>query len=306
MQATVKIEPQESEFVAHRRVLWTISDSDIIAKNGKKQFLDAQIKIDFSGKNKTTWQLTYYTHLETDQRPSLFCGLEKRTGNSEGIVVYLMATAMIKSSERIVNCDEVVLCFSSKSRNDSETSAAKKSLQITGIHDSKSIRVQCDILAIRWGALQPKLCQCPHLLLDYVIDCSFSDFEIICKTISGDYVNYPAHRNILSARSKVFKNMLTTETAQKTLYCAEIDSETMLLLLKFIYSGSANVKGYEKELLQASEQFELPVLRRICLHSIIGSLQSRNIVDTLELALRYNDHELEKACIAFLSAYVQF
>ncbi|GIY26320.1 hypothetical protein CEXT_117452 [Caerostris extrusa] len=61
--------------------------------------------------------------------------------------------------------------------------------------------------------------------------------DVILKTNTS---THPAHKNILSARSPVFKAMFLTEMKEKSGQCVEIpdlDEETVRLMLQFMYTA---------------------------------------------------------------------
>ncbi|KAG5671238.1 hypothetical protein PVAND_001447 [Polypedilum vanderplanki] len=132
---------------------------------------------------------------------------------------------------------------------------------------------------------------------------SFSDIQIV----SSDGKVFPAHRNILAGRSSVFKAMLLTDMIEKKLNKIEvedIDSETMLELLRFIYTEEAqNLCGVAHKLIYAAEKYDLPDLKLICVSYMTNMISQENIFETFGTAIRFNEEKLLDECMDFVDWY---
>ena len=122
---------------------------------------------------------------------------------------------------------------------------SRKSLQDGGLLPSDSLTIHCNIsFKIRESSavtyettlLPEKPSKTIHVDFGQMYsDQTFSDFEIVCQGKS-----FPCHKNVLAARSKVFKTMLNTdsEEAKKTcLVIKDFEIEEVDQMLQFIYTG---------------------------------------------------------------------
>lgn len=78
----------------------------------------------------------------------------------------------------------------------------------------------------------------------------------------------------------------------------DIDSETMLELLRFLYCGK--VKDIEKvndRLLAAANKYGVNELIPMCVSSLIGNTNVENVLQILALADLYNQKHLKENCI---------
>jgi speckle-type POZ protein len=125
----------------------------------------------------------------------------------------------------------------------------------------------------------------------------FSDFLIICS----DNVELPAHRCIMSGRNSVFEAMLQTnmiESQTKQLVLSDIDSPTMLEILRFIYTGKTeNLDKLASSIYKAAHKYDLQKLKVSCASKLIRQLSKENVFDMLILARLYGEQELENECI---------
>jgi speckle-type POZ protein len=125
----------------------------------------------------------------------------------------------------------------------------------------------------------------------------FSDFTIVCS----DKVELPAHRNILSARTAVFNAMLKTdmmENTTKKLILNDIDSATMLEILRYIYTGKVqNLDKVAFQILVAADKYDLKKLKTLCVSELCNQLTKDNVFEFLVLADRHHIKKLEENCL---------
>jgi speckle-type POZ protein len=128
----------------------------------------------------------------------------------------------------------------------------------------------------------------------------YSDFTIVCS----DNVELPAHRCILAARTAVFEAVLRTCTMQgktKKLTLNDIDSATMLEILRYIYTGKVqNLDKLASQVLAAADKYDLKILKTMCEYKLCNQLAKDNVMNFLLLADRYHMKKLEERCFEIL------
>ena len=133
----------------------------------------------------------------------------------------------------------------------------------------------------------------------------FTDMTIVC-----DKKEFHCHKFILSARSEVFAAMLRHEFLEKQnsrVDVKEIDSETMELLLYYIYTGQ--VKDFSRvsvvDLFKAADRYRLEDLKHVCEEELIERVDASNAADILSLAHKYNAQPLKSFSLAMISRNVE-
>merc|ERR1711990_183898 len=93
----------------------------------------------------------------------------------------------------------------------------------------------------------------------------FTDFEIVCEDR-----NLQCHKVVLAARSPVFRAMLLNDMEESTrarVEPKEFNSQTMSMLLKFLYTGSIEQELLDKNaeaVFKAADYYEVTGLKKIC------------------------------------------
>jgi hypothetical protein len=131
------------------------------------------------------------------------------------------------------------------------------------------------------------------------------------KFRASDNELIPAHKNILSASSDVFKAMFshdgTTENETGIIESSDMNSEILKEMVRFIYCEAffqklESAKEQEIELYNAAEKYHLESLKKICLNSIYRRLDVINVLDFVEFAELFNLGELFSCCILIIFA----
>ncbi|XP_023340926.1 speckle-type POZ protein B [Eurytemora carolleeae] len=133
----------------------------------------------------------------------------------------------------------------------------------------------------------------------------FTDMTIVC-----DQKEFHCHKFILAARSEVFAAMLRHEFLEKQnsrVDVKEIDSETMELLLNYIYTGQ--VQDFNRvsvvDLFKAADRYRLDDLKHLCEEELIERVEASNAADILSLAHKYNAQPLKSFSLAMISRNVE-
>lgn len=122
-------------------------------------------------------------------------------------------------------------------------------------------------------------------------DKAFSDFDLKCN--DGEVLK--AHKVILAARSQVFHAMLTNdmkESKEGFVDVCDFDSKVMKEVLRFMYRNKVEeLKEMSQTLIFAAEKYELEELKELCIDSLIASLTTGNVFETLLIADRVSKGE---------------
>ncbi|GBM70523.1 TD and POZ domain-containing protein 1 [Araneus ventricosus] len=126
-------------------------------------------------------------------------------------------------------------------------------------------------------------------------DAIFSDTEIRTTTKT-----FRAHKNILSARSPVFRSMLSSDMKEKNSGHVDIidfEDDTIHRMLLFIYTDSLEDLQFEKafKFYAAAEKYEILSLKSGCSSFLKKNLCPTNACDVLVLADLHNDDDLKTA-----------
>lgn len=114
-----------------------------------------------------------------------------------------------------------------------------------------------------------------------------------------------AHRNILAAKSSVFKLMFTQDFQEKNHGVVEIkeyDYDTMWTLIRFIYSGSVVLKDVKSalEVHSCSHYYDLKELLEIAGEYLAKKVSRDSVVAVLKEAHIRGVPQLKKACLKIM------
>lgn len=135
-------------------------------------------------------------------------------------------------------------------------------------------------------------------------------------TFDVDGTQVSAHKIILSARSPVFKALLTgpmKEGHQDSITIKDVKAPVFKILLYFAYAdrlppevqGSKLDVPLAQHLLAAADRFQLIRLRCICEQRLCESVAVDTVATTLALAEQNNARELKRVCLEFVSKHLQ-
>ncbi|CAH2058670.1 unnamed protein product, partial [Thlaspi arvense] len=138
-------------------------------------------------------------------------------------------------------------------------------------------------------------------------------FDIWLK--SGDQTDaIPAHKLILAARSKVFRDILEFDDckglsmSKETVTLSEMTHDELETFLEFMYNGllpDTKLAKYVRSLYLAAHKYKIPYLQDLCRNQLITSMNSSNVFDDLELAQIYSDKILEDAVSKFMASHME-
>jgi len=118
---------------------------------------------------------------------------------------------------------------------------------------------------------------------------------------------FKCHKNILSARSEVFKNMLahdTLESRRNIIELTDVPTEAVEELLKHIYTGEipSDPENLSIEVLHLAVKYQLESLKDACSDYLIASLDVQTCISTFVMVDRYlpQDYKVREKVILFM------
>ncbi|MCD7469001.1 hypothetical protein HAX54_007612 [Datura stramonium] len=132
--------------------------------------------------------------------------------------------------------------------------------------------------------------------------------DILIKPGNDIYApSIPAHRALLAARSDIFKNILDSDGCKAppsdTITLPELNYDELESLLEFLYCGDLPKEKVEKHVYSlsiAADKYEIPFLQKFCAHQMLGSLNTSNALDVLEISDTCSNQSLKETALNFI------
>ncbi|XP_009794698.1 BTB/POZ domain-containing protein At3g56230 [Nicotiana sylvestris] len=198
-------------------------------------------------------------------------------------------------------------------RNDhSDNTKGTDNKTVTGLSASSSNpSIKGFVNALKWvkemKEMEEELNEKLNYLSRFVV--AFRDHihtDILIKP-GNDGPSIPAHRALLAARSDIFKNILDSDGCKAppsdTITLPELNYEELESLLEFLYSGDLSKEKMEKHVYSlsiAADKYEIPFLQKFCEHQMLGSLNSSNALDILEISDTCSNLSLKETSLNFI------
>ncbi|UJR33539.1 hypothetical protein I4U23_020981 [Adineta vaga] len=171
--------------------------------------------------------------------------------------------------------------------------------EVSVVADSVNISGQTQINSFKIPECQ--LSNDYQFLLDNPV---YSDVTLVCGQRE-----FPVHKAILSARSKVFQAMFEhkmLETERSRVEIEDIDGDIMFEILRFIYTGKAqNMEKLADALLSAADKYCLERLKVQCEEALCTTIDRDNVADTLILGDLHSATQLRQQAIDFINTHPQ-
>ncbi|GFQ91700.1 hypothetical protein TNCT_134691 [Trichonephila clavata] len=111
---------------------------------------------------------------------------------------------------------------------------------------------------------------------------------------------FSAHKNILSARSPIFKEMFRKDMKDKTTGCVgitDIDADTIHRMLLYLYTDTLEDLKWEtaSEMYVTADKYQIISLKRKCSTFLTVNLTVNNVSEVLILAIKHQDEDLKNA-----------
>ncbi len=126
--------------------------------------------------------------------------------------------------------------------------------------------------------------------------------------VVGD-CDFRAHSQVLSARSRMLKALLSRDAAEsRRVELDGVDPEVFKLLLRHLYTGElpegdADTPEMHQHLLEAADRFCAPSLLQASQHALIVGLSVESVGYTLVLADKHGAKELKAAALRYVSSH---
>ncbi|XP_073131151.1 BTB/POZ domain-containing protein At3g56230-like isoform X1 [Henckelia pumila] len=122
-----------------------------------------------------------------------------------------------------------------------------------------------------------------------------------------DGPSVPAHKALLASRSDIFRNILDSDGCKAppsdTITLHELNHEEVESLLEFLYSGDLPKEKVEKHVYSlsiAADKYAIPYLQKFCSQHMLGSLNSSNALDILEISDSCSNQSLKETALNFI------
>lgn len=138
---------------------------------------------------------------------------------------------------------------------------------------------------------------------EFLDDEETSDATIICS----DGVMVYVHRLLLIKKSTEFKKIFAALKEQhKTIgKLTNIDSETLKEVLKFAYTGSADIKNIHlvNKVYWAAVVYDMPELQLQCANLLSNLINSENVLEILEVTNELKLEMISEKCLQYMMKY---
>jgi speckle-type POZ protein len=124
-------------------------------------------------------------------------------------------------------------------------------------------------------------------------------------TINATDGSIMAHRAILASRSPVFRSMFSHDLKEKELSTVDISDmslEACQAFLNYIYGDlrSEEFLTHRLALLRAADKYDISDLKEACHESLLEDIDTKNVLERLQMAHLYRLQKLKDGCLRFL------
>ena len=170
--------------------------------------------------------------------------------------------------------------------------------------DSDNFQIFCEVTVYR----KSTLFKTSNSNLSDDLGHLFANEKFSDVTLSVNGYDYNVHKNILAARSPVFRAMLKNNMEERKtgkVIITDIDNDVVKEMLRFIYTGrSLSLDKMAEELLIAADKYQLETLKGECQKVLCKSLSIENAPKILMLAEVLHADQLKADTIDFITSNV--
>ncbi|GBM23458.1 TD and POZ domain-containing protein 1 [Araneus ventricosus] len=332
------VDPYESEKGAvyiHSRIgvkrkcfLWTLKDfpggygDEKFSAENSDQYGNIQLNLKSIGGINSDEQ--FYIEISRTGGESCYCVLKVSVLNNDGNSVNYVSDEYVFEKEGrqqfwrcppLVKNSKLLACKNLLLPNRTLTLKCYFAVTLGNVTDQTAVYSYCrDIIPLIKDYEDPSMCFKDGSFSDSVTDLktdlkSILDNGTLCDVslqVGSDVIQ--AHKNILSARSPVFKAMFTKdmrETINKTVVIEDLDSDTVRRLLLYMYTDAIHDYQWENimNLYFAADKYEVLSLKHKCSSFLKENLSCLNVCEALFLADLHQDADLKSVVYDFLSKY---
>jgi len=131
----------------------------------------------------------------------------------------------------------------------------------------------------------------------------FANCQVHCEGTT-----FQIHKSILSGKSLVFKKIMASSPS--SLVVRDVDSQTMLMLLRFIYTGTVDVEEINPprivKLLTAADNYQVEMIREGLESALVENLDVENAVNYLIISEEFQLIDLKKVVTKFICSQAKF
>eukprot|EP00252_Welwitschia_mirabilis_P011945 TRINITY_DN26574_c0_g1_i1.p1 TRINITY_DN26574_c0_g1~~TRINITY_DN26574_c0_g1_i1.p1 ORF type:complete len:324 (+),score=59.65 TRINITY_DN26574_c0_g1_i1:236-1207(+) len=156
------------------------------------------------------------------------------------------------------------------------------------------------------GVMQSQATKGALACLSCMLDESFYT-DLTINTANG---SLKAHKAILAARSPVFASMFMHDLKEKessVINMEDINVEPCVCLLSYIYGSikSEDFWIHRIALLRAADKYDISDLKECCEESLMEDIDTKNVLDRLQVAWLYQLRRLKKGCFMYLFEFLK-
>lgn len=135
---------------------------------------------------------------------------------------------------------------------------------------------------------------------DYYLNDHLSDATLECHGIT-----FPVHRFLLSCRSPLFREIFQAQKdPKKVVIIDDMEANILSILLKYIYSGQADLTLMSTELHlklhKISEKYGQLPLQILCEQELVQTITKENCLEMLDAANAHGSNLLTERCVEVL------
>ncbi|KAL3524033.1 hypothetical protein ACH5RR_016867 [Cinchona calisaya] len=131
--------------------------------------------------------------------------------------------------------------------------------------------------------------------------------DILVKSADLHGHAIPAHKAVLATRSKIFRNILDSDSCKAppgdSITLPEMNHEELEAFLRFLYTGHLTTEEVEKHvysLMRVAHKYEISFLESFCKCQILKGLGLNNALDALEISDTCSKHNMKAAVTGFI------
>ncbi|XP_020598544.1 BTB/POZ domain-containing protein At1g55760-like [Phalaenopsis equestris] len=124
-------------------------------------------------------------------------------------------------------------------------------------------------------------------------------------TINASDGSIGAHRAVLATKSSVFQRMFSHNLQEKklsTVNISDMSLEACQAFLNYIYGNfqAEEFLSHRSALLRAADKYDISDLKEACHESLLEDIDSKNVLERLQMAYIYQLPRLKSSCLRYL------
>eukprot|EP00092_Neocalanus_flemingeri_P033552 GFUD01036475.1.p1 GENE.GFUD01036475.1~~GFUD01036475.1.p1 ORF type:complete len:360 (+),score=77.71 GFUD01036475.1:51-1130(+) len=313
MATSIQINPEydQPSVIYRQRLAWKINEVDWNSPRKLTLNIKAEIPGTYSVNGRKKGEIVLMKPDETGGRCFVFA--TKWSGDTEVDKIHIDAVFSIKPGDGETHVvvgggrgSKNLLFHPKKGRNNNYTNFNHTKVEVNPAHMfgvTRSITFEAEILVGRKNENKDDHFEIPNTYVKEMQSILHDD-KNSNVVIVAENKKFKCHKNILSARSEVFKNMFAHDTLenQRNIVNLEDGAKAVEEMLKHIYTGEIPNDSdiLSIELLALADRFFLDSLKTACGENLVASLEVSSCISTfvsLDQQLPKDDMSREKVLI---------